>query len=141
MNTGRRDFAVPGGHRLQMHTADRAAREAPELQVRQPGGIGNRDGVAIDGNQVAYLDGVSWPDLHLCPPTVDRLSDEPSSSPTVLSSTVGGRSGVSPAAPDRLAIPGDHGERGKRAGAGRNPYARPVPPIPIGDGTDEYENP
>jgi hypothetical protein len=32
VNGGRRDLAVPGNHRLQMHTADWAAREAPELQ-------------------------------------------------------------------------------------------------------------
>jgi hypothetical protein len=64
VNGGRRDLAVPGNHRLQMHTADWAAREAPELQVGQPVGIGNRDGVALDDNQLPYPDGVSWPDLH-----------------------------------------------------------------------------
>jgi hypothetical protein len=30
----------------------------------QPVGIGNRDGVALDDNQLPYPDGVSWPDLH-----------------------------------------------------------------------------
>jgi hypothetical protein len=43
--------------------------------VRQPRGIGNRDGGVVDGNQIAYPNGVSAPDLHEISSQLVRAAD------------------------------------------------------------------
>jgi hypothetical protein len=55
-DTGVGDLVVPARYGLQMNVADGAAGEPPKLQMDESIGIGNRDRLAGNGNELSRGD-------------------------------------------------------------------------------------